>query len=185
MAAICGRCVTQMTCLRLAMCESFSATRWAATPEIPSSISSNTSVSGPERSLSASFITSIILASSPPDAILDMRPGSSPAFALIRKRTVSPPVESNPGLPPSGLISTSKRTFGMLSSRSPDCTRSFKLFAASTRLCVSVCEALYADFSLFASSKASSSRASAEFFSVSYSSRALSSFSTSPSSSHW
>ena len=54
----------------------------------------DTMVSMGSLSENAVFIASIMRLSSPPDAILDMRPSSMPAFAEIRKRTSSAPLRS-------------------------------------------------------------------------------------------
>ena len=79
-------------------------------PEIPVSISSNTTVSIPSERLSTFLRESIILASSPPDAILDIGIKGSPTFAEIINSTSSVPcgLNSEPF-----FRDTSKFTFGI------------------------------------------------------------------------
>ena len=75
-----------MTCLPLDTQYSFSPTRWAAIPDTPVSISSKIMVETGSFSAKTFFMASMIRLSSPPEAILLMRPISSPALADMINR---------------------------------------------------------------------------------------------------
>ena len=143
MAAICARCVTQMTCAFLETQRSLMPTLFAASPLMPVSISSKICVSAaPESSDSTVLMASIIRESSPPDAIFDIGFGSSPAFAETRNWMRSQPKAVN------GVrsCSTVKTTPGMLSSESSCRTRREKLSHAARRFADSCFASVTASF---------------------------------------
>ena len=77
-----GRCVMQSTCLHLDISFSLIAIFFAALPDTPVSISSKIRVS--TLSDKIDFRASIVLESSPPDAIFVKGLSGSPLFVLIR-----------------------------------------------------------------------------------------------------
>ena len=102
-AATCARCVTHSTWCRAPSVASRRPTAMPASPPIPASTSSNTSVGG--ASVSTTRAASIARESSPPDAARASGRGLSPGLGASRNVTRSAP--SSVGSP--GSISTSMR----------------------------------------------------------------------------
>ena len=92
-AAICAVCDTLNTWWLFEIFLSFSATLSEATPEIPVSISSKTSVPVSSTSERIVLIASIILDASPPEAILLNGFAASPGLALKLKEISSVPTD--------------------------------------------------------------------------------------------
>ena len=115
----------------------FSATRCAATPDTPVSISSKISASTPSFSAKTFLSASMMRESSPPEAMRLIGPSASPAFADMTKLTSSAPEADRAFFPSRERSRTSKRTDGMLRSRSSPTTRSSSRFAAACRISVS------------------------------------------------
>ena len=128
-----------MTCRPLETCESFRAIFSAAEPLTPVSISSNISVPTSSLSESTFFIASIILDSSPPEAVLAIGRGSCPGFALMRNSTESAPFEVSAV----GLRSTTNRTLGISRNSSSSATLFSNSAAAFMRLSVNRAERIF------------------------------------------